>query len=78
MSSRCRICTDEMPKDRRGADQVCPRCRKKGHKELFDPAYKEPTKVTEMVVEELTDIKKVKPRHSHQVLDRLINLIRNS
>lgn len=28
MSKLCRICGNEMPKDRKGADQVCPRCIK--------------------------------------------------
>jgi len=36
MSKLCRICGNEMPKDRKGADQVCPECRKKGHKELWE------------------------------------------
>lgn len=36
MSTLCRICTREMPKDRHGLDQVCPKCRKEGHKELLE------------------------------------------
>ena len=39
MSSRCRICTQEMPKDRKGFEQVCPKCRKEGFLEVYDPAY---------------------------------------
>ena len=39
MSSRCRICVREMPKDRKGWEQVCPPCRKEGYKELLDPSY---------------------------------------
>ena len=34
MSKLCWICVNEMPKDRKGWEQVCPDCRKKGHKEL--------------------------------------------
>ncbi len=36
MSSRCRICTEQMPKDRNGFEQVCPNCKKKGHRELYE------------------------------------------
>ena len=39
MSSICRVCINKMPKDRKGWEQVCPLCRKKGHKELFDPTF---------------------------------------
>ncbi|GAG45508.1 unnamed protein product [marine sediment metagenome] len=39
MSSRCRICIEEMPKDRKGWEQVCPVCREIGYKELLDPSY---------------------------------------
>ena len=34
MSKLCRICTKEMPKDRKGWHQVCGECRRKGHREL--------------------------------------------
>ena len=37
MSSVCRICFHEMPRERSGFDQVCPDCRTKGYKELWDP-----------------------------------------
>lgn len=36
MSSICRICQHEMPKNRRGYEQVCPKCREIGYKELWD------------------------------------------
>ena len=34
MSDRCRVCLGQMPKDRKGWEQVCPACvEKKKHKE---------------------------------------------
>lgn len=39
MSSRCRICMNEMPKDRKGIEQVCPSCRQGGFLELYNPEY---------------------------------------
>lgn len=36
MSSRCRVCFDKMPKDRKGWEQVCPKCKKVGYKEWFE------------------------------------------
>ena len=29
MSHICRLCADDMPKDRKGDDQICPKCIKK-------------------------------------------------
>lgn len=43
MSKLCRICGEEMPKDRKGADQVCPKCRKRGEKELWEGEMKKKT-----------------------------------
>jgi len=36
MSKLCRICGEEIPEDRKGWEQICPECREKGHKELYD------------------------------------------
>ena len=32
MSAICRVCLGPMPKDRHGADQICPECLKKRKK----------------------------------------------
>jgi len=39
MSSICRNCQNTMPKDRKGIEQVCPKCREWGIKEVYDPTY---------------------------------------
>lgn len=36
MSIRCRFCGKEMPKDRKGFEQVCPDCKKQGKKEVYE------------------------------------------
>lgn len=55
MTSRCRLCNGDMPKDRQGWEQICPKCRKNNH--TYEKALVEIREVvlSDMFWEEETD-----------------------